>query len=171
MASDSNILIRPLGPDDAEAFRSLRLSALLTTPEAFGASHAEEAAQPLSVFEARLSPESPGQVFGAFLGDSLVGTAGFLATNSAKTRHKGKLWGVYVAPDVRGHGAGEKLVTAVIEHARRHVLILQANVVTTNRAAYVLYEKLGFAPYGIESRGLCIDGVFHDEALLALELG
>lgn len=169
MASESTILIRPLGPEDAEAFRSLRLAALLATPEAFGASHAEEAARPLSAFEARLSPQQPSLVFGAFLDGSLVGTAGFLAMTSAKSRHKGTLWGVYVAPDARGHGIGAKLVGAVIAHARRHVLILQANVVTTNRTAYLLYESLGFTPYGIESKALCVDGVFHDEALLALD--
>lgn len=170
MASESTILIRPLGPDDAEAFRTLRLAALETVPEAFGASHAEEAGQPLSAFASRLSPEPPGRVFGAFLGDALVGTAGFRISNSPKIRHKGYLWGVYVATAARGHGVGEKLVSAVIEHARAHVLILQANVVSTNRTAYVLYERLGFAPYGIESRALFVDGVFHDEALLALDL-
>ncbi|RDJ21039.1 GNAT family N-acetyltransferase [Bosea caraganae] len=171
MASESTILIRPLGPDDSEAFRSLRLAALQSAPEAFGASHAEEAAQPLAFFATRLSPESPSQVFGAFLDDALVGTAGFLAMNSPKTRHRGKLWGVYVAPAARGHGLGETLVSTVIDHARRHVLVLQANVVTTNRAAYRLYDRLGFEPYGIESRALHVDGVFHDEALLALDLG
>lgn len=166
----ADILIRPLGRDDAEAFRSLRLTALETSPEAFGASHAEEATQPVSFFASRLSPEPPGQVFGAFLGDVLVGMAGFGGSNSAKSRHKGRLWGVYVMPAARGHGLGGKLVSAVIEHARRHVLILQANVVTSNRTAYLLYERLGFAPYGIESKALCVDGTFHDEALLALDL-
>lgn len=165
----ADILIRPLGPDDAEAFRALRLAALQATPEAFGASHAEEAARPLERFAERLAPEPPSRVFGAFAGDALVGTAGFLAMNSAKTRHKGMLWGVYVASDWRGHGIGEKLVAAVIAHAQHHVLTLRANVVTTNRAAYALYTRLGFAPYGIESRALCVDGTFHDEALLALD--
>lgn len=167
----AEILIRPLAADDAETFRNLRLTALETSPEAFGASHAEEAAQSLSFFAARLAPEPPGQVLGAFLGDVLVGMAGFRTLNSPKSRHKGYLWGVYVARAARGHGIGEKLVTAVIEHARRHVLILQANVVTINRGAYLLYEKLGFVPYGIESRALRIGDVFYDEALLALDFG
>lgn len=167
----TEILIRPLAADDAEAFRALRLSALETAPQAFGASHDEEAAQPLASFAAKLAPEPPGQVFGAFLGDILVGIAGFRTLNSPKARHKGYLWGVYVVEAARGHGIGEMLVTAVIEHARRHVLILQANVVTTNRSAYVLYEKLGFVPYGIESRALRIGDAFYDEALLALDFG
>lgn len=167
----ADVLIRPLVAEDAQAYRALRLEALLATPEAFGASHAEEAARPLSFFEERLSPQAPSRVFGAYADGALVGMAGFIVGNSAKIRHKGTLWGLYVAPAVRGHSVGEALITTVIEHARRHVVILQVHVVTTNRPAYRLYDRLGFSPYGIESRGLCVDGVFYDEALLALELG
>jgi RimJ/RimL family protein N-acetyltransferase len=41
--------------------------------------------------------------------------------------------------------------------------------VTTNSVALRLYERLGFKPYGIESKALRIDGAFFDEALLALD--
>jgi ribosomal protein S18 acetylase RimI-like enzyme len=169
MAAFSDSLIRPLGPGDAGAFRAQRLQALATAPEAFGASHAEEAARPLSAFAERLAPPAPSLVFGAFVRDELVGSAGFLAATSAKSRHKGTLWGVYVMPEQRGRGFARRLVEAVIAHAAQHVLILNANVVTTNAVARALYETLGFRGYGIEAKALCVDGVFHDEALLALD--
>lgn len=159
--------VRALKEDDWVAFRALRLAALSDTPEAFGASHAEEAARPEAFFRARLAADPPSQVFGAFSNDDLVGIAGFLAGSSAKARHKGQLWGVYVRPDRRKDGVGQALVEAVVAHAARHVTILQARVVTTNRAAHTLYSRLGFTPYGIESKALCVDGTFYDEALLA----
>lgn len=166
----AGVRVRPLVEEDWVAFRALRLVALSDTPEAFGASHIEEAAQPDTFFRSSLSAEEPNKVFGAFSdsGD-LVGIAGFRATFSAKSRHKGVLWGVYVVAGWRGDGVGRALVGAVIAHATRHVLVLQARVVTTNRAAHSLYARLGFAPYGIESKALYVNSQFYDEALLALD--
>jgi len=164
------VKIKPLNATHAEAYRNLRLQALATAPEAFGASHAEEAARPLSAFAERINPPEPSRVFGAFAGNQLVGIAGFMVATSPKSRHKGTLWGVYVAPEQRGRGIARGLVEAVIAHATRHVVMLQANVVMTNQHARTLYEGLGFQTYGIETKALCVDGVFHDEALLALDL-
>jgi ribosomal protein S18 acetylase RimI-like enzyme len=169
MGRQSTVTTRPLVAADAEAYRALRLAALLGHPEAFGASHAEEAARPLSVFAERIVPPEPSRVFGALLGNELVGIAGFLASPSPKSRHRGTLWGVYVAPEQRGIGLAVALVEAVIAHAERHVLVLQARAVTSNIMALRLYERLGFISYGVEAKALCVDGVFHDEALLALD--
>ncbi|POR56827.1 GNAT family N-acetyltransferase [Bosea psychrotolerans] len=164
-----NITIRPLDATDAEAYRTLRLQALLQAPEAFGASHAEEAARPPATFIARITPAPPSLVFGAFADAELVGIAGFLAGSSEKSRHRGMLWGVYLAPDWRGRGIARALVEAVVQHAAQHVLVLQARAVTTNSVALHLYERLGFKPYGIESKALRINDALFDEALLALD--
>ncbi|WP_439499653.1 GNAT family N-acetyltransferase [Bosea sp. (in: a-proteobacteria)] len=169
MTEQASITIRPLAATDAEAYRAIRLAALAETPEAFGASLTEESARPLERFAERLTPPAPSLVFGAFTGSELVGTAGFLAGSSEKSRHRGTLWGVHVAPAARGRGTGEALVAAAIAQAKRHVVVLQARVVTTNRTARKLYERLGFRPYGIESKALCIDGAYFDEALLSLD--
>jgi RimJ/RimL family protein N-acetyltransferase len=162
-------LIRPFEAADAEACRRLRLDALRQAPEAFGASHAEEMARPLSAFSERIAPAAPSLVFGALHGTALIGMAGFLASASEKSCHRGALWGVYVAPDARGQGLATALVKAVIAHASQHVIVLQARVVTTNAAAQRLYERLGFRAYGVEAKALRVDGAFFDEALLALD--
>ena len=74
--------IRRLDATDAAAFQALRLSALLDTPEAFGASHEEELALTPAQVAERFA-EAPAQgVFGAFDGQTLVGMAG-LARDSA----------------------------------------------------------------------------------------
>lgn len=169
MIAVSDTLIRPLTADDAGAYRALRLAALLDAPEAFGASHADEAAQPLTAFADRVSPRGPSCVFGAFSGERLMGIAGFLAGTFEKTRHRGTLWGVYVAPEARGHGLAAALVEAVIAQAAGHFVVLQARVVTTNGTARRLYARLGFRDYGIETKALRVGNTFHDEALIALE--
>ncbi|HEY5797039.1 MAG TPA: GNAT family N-acetyltransferase [Bosea sp. (in: a-proteobacteria)] len=169
MADLTTATIRPLTAEDAPAYRALRLSALADTPAAFGASHREEAAQPLDWFTARITPLPPSRVYGVFNGNALIGIAGFLAYGGEKKRHIGLLWGVYVAPAGRGSGIAAALVGAVIAHAREHVLVLHADVGVDNQPAQRLYERLGFGSYGIQPKALRIDGVFHDEAMLALD--
>jgi len=162
--------IRLLGPADAADYRPLRLQALRDHPEAFGASHEDEAARSLDMTARRLDGGPLNCVFGAFAGENLIGTAGFIVPDrSPKSRHKGLLVGVHVAPAHRGHGLGRALVTAVIDHARAHVVLLQAGVGVANTPALRLYESLGFRHYGREDKALRVDGVFIDEALIVLD--
>ncbi len=169
-SSDAMPAIRLLTSADAAAFRELRLTALASAPEAFGSSYAEEAAQSVESFHARIPDVGPDAIFGAFAEGWLVGTSGFAANQRAKHRHKGLLWGVFVQPQWRGRGLGERLVRHVIAHACEHVLLLHATVGTSNQTARALYHRLGFVPYGIERQALCIDGVFYDEELLVANL-
>lgn len=169
MTGPASITIRALGASDAEAFRTLRLAGLADTPEAFGASLADESARPLERFTERLTPPAPSRVFGAFSGPDLVGIAGFLAYDGEKHRHIGLLWGVYLRPDQRGKGTAARLIEALIAHARQHVVILHADVGADNHAARRLYEGLGFRLYGVQPKALCMDGRYIDEAMLALD--
>jgi GNAT superfamily N-acetyltransferase len=170
MATHPTIHIRRLVPADADALRALRMEALTTAPEAFGSSPEEESARPMDLVRSRLDAALPDAVFGAFAGDNLVGMAGFALSQGVKKRHKGLLWGVFVRAGWRDRGTGEQLVCAVIEHARNHVLLLQASVVITNGSARRIYERLGFSAYGIEHRALRVGDAFHDEELLVLDL-
>jgi GNAT superfamily N-acetyltransferase len=171
MQSDNtNIMIRALGVPDAEAYRELRLTALATSPEAFGSSYEEESELSLDSFRARVVPTGRNVIFGTFAADRLVGMAGFVADEKVKKRHKGTLWGVFLMPEWRGRGLGDRLVRRVVDHATEHVLILQANVVTTNQKARETYARLGFVAFGRERQALCIDGVFYDDEHLALDL-
>lgn len=164
------LAIRPLTSADATAYRALRLQALRDHPDAFGASYEDEAARSLEMTARRLDGGPTNCVFGAIVEDDLVGTAGFVVPDrSAKSRHKGLLVGVHVAPAHRGRAIGRALVAAVIAHARGHVVLLQAAVGVTNAPALRLYESLGFRQYGREEKALRVDGVFVDEALIVLD--
>jgi RimJ/RimL family protein N-acetyltransferase len=168
--ANTNITIRALGAADAEAYRELRLMALATSPEAFSASYEEEAEHALDRFRARVVSTGRNVIFGAFANGHLVGMAGFAASEQAKKRHKGTLWGVFLMPGWRGRGLADRLIRRVVEHATEHVVVLQASVVATNQKARQAYARFGFVPYGIERQALCIGGIYYDTEHLALNL-
>ena len=159
--------VRRLSASDAANFRDLRLDGLRAHPEAFGASWEEEAAQPLPWFVDRLSRNV---IFGGGpTGTSdLWGVAGFYVLDSAKQRHKGVLWGMFVQPEARGTGLAPSLVARVLEHAKETVEEVRLTVVANNMAAVRLYERAGFQQYGLERRALKIGDDYYDEVLMAL---
>ena len=160
------IVIRQLQPGDVEAYRALRLAALAESPEAFGSDVGTESASPVEAFAHTLSS---GYVAGAFAGERLVAIAGFRAMDREKMRHRGDIWGVYVAPDARGTGVGRRVMEHILEHARTRVLQVHLAVTATNAAAVALYDRLGFVRYGTEPRALKVNGRYLDEHLMVLQ--
>ncbi|WP_315926493.1 GNAT family N-acetyltransferase [Mesorhizobium sp. SP-1A] len=169
MAADS-IPIRPLTIADAVAYRRLRLAALIDSPEAFSSSPQDEEHLSDAEIAARAAPAPPGIVFGAFMGGELSGMAVYLPDTRLKTRHKGTMVGVYVAPALRGTGTGRRLVEHVVRHAATQGVILQCVVAVGNEAARRLYRSLGFQPYGLERDAVFVNGRYFDDELLALDL-
>lgn len=161
----SPLTIRILGEADAEAYRTIRLRALLTAPEAFGSLHAIEAKRPLADHAARLAST---RVFVAYDGSEMVGMAGFARNAAPKEAHKGFLWGFYVDPATRGQGVGTTLLAAVLEHARTSVEQVTLTAVEGNTPALALYEKAGFSRYGLEPRALKTPSGYANEVLMAL---
>jgi len=86
-----------------------------------------------------------------------------------KMRHRGDIWGVYVAPDARGTGVGRRVMEHILEHARTRVLQVHLAVTATNAAAVALYDRLGFVRYGTEPRALKVNGRYLDEHLMVLQ--
>jgi ribosomal protein S18 acetylase RimI-like enzyme len=161
------IEIRRLRPHEAGRFREIRLEALSSNPESFGASYEVEDGKPLEWFAERLANFN---VFGAYRGTDLLGIAGFAVHTGPKMSHKGFLWTRFVRPHARRRGVGRRLVEAIVETARRSVEILQLTVVSDNVPALRLYLALGFVQYGVERHGLKVDGRYYDEVLMAKDL-
>src|SRR4051812_27808901 len=103
--------IRRLSVNESELYREIRLEALRSHPEAFGASFENESAQPLAFFNGRLADNV---IFGGFEAHDLLGTAGFMAQPGTKRQHKALLWGMFVRPAARGTGLARLLVQAVL---------------------------------------------------------
>ena len=109
---------------------------------------------------------------GAVQEGRLMGTAGFYREKNLKTRHKGRIWGVYVTPASRGAGVGKGMLQKVLERVAKMEGLEQVllSVAATQTAAYRLYCALGFEMFGCEPRALRIGERFIDEQYLVLRL-
>lgn len=163
--------IRVLNPDDASAYRELRLRALREHPEAFATSHAEALERSVADTAGRLSPGPEHVTLGAFDEDRLVGMATLRRPAGASVRHRATVTAMYVAPQARERGLGRALLERILEVAREWGVSDVALAVTVgNHPARSLYASAGFASYGIEPRSLCVDGRFYDTEWMNLQL-
>ena len=162
-----SVIVRPLGLADLEEYRTIRLSALKTAPDAFGSVHAIEASRPIERHAERLTASL---VFGAYDDQHIVGMVGLKPEDGPRDAHKGFMWGFYVEPEYRKSGIGSALIAAVLQAAHGVVEQVMLSVVAENVAAIALYEKFGFTRYGIEPRALKTAAGYSDEVLMVLFL-
>ncbi len=155
-----DIEVRRLTVDDAEAYRAIRLEALEKHPEAFQATYESSAGLPLEVFAQRIKRYA---LFGGFADGELVGFVGFYPLRNPRIAHKGLLWGMYVTEAARGTGLAERIIEAVVEHARGQVEQILISVITDNERARRFYQRMGFEAYGLERRALKIGKQYYDE--------
>ena len=152
--------IRRLEIADAPVYRKLRLRGLREHPDAFTSSFEEENLRALAETEKRLSPASDTVMWGAFVEGTLAGVVGMSRETRLKNRHKATLVAMYVAPEYGGRGLGKALVDTVVQAAKAEGLALLILTVTEgNRQAAALYERAGFASFGIEPDAIRVNGV------------
>lgn len=169
--NETKPVIRALNEQDAEAFHAMRLQATQNYPAGIVTTYDEEAQRTPEASRARVSPGADETVFGAFDGETLVGITGLYRDPRRKVAHKGLIWGVFVDPAYRRGGVGRQLLESAIDHARG-MRLLQIHLVVSalNPRAQALYRSFGFVRYGVEPRGLCVDGEYADDELMVLFL-
>ncbi|MEN3952471.1 GNAT family N-acetyltransferase [Iodidimonas sp. SYSU 1G8] len=159
--------IRRIGSSETEAFREIRLECLRLHPDAFGTVWEVEREQPDSHFERMLQDH---QFWGGFLEGRLSGIVGFYVMPRAKERHRGVLYAMYVRPAAHGTGLADKLVDAVLTHARPLVDLVWLKVAALNEPARKLYDRFGFEVYGLEKASLRVAGIDVDQEYRVLML-
>lgn len=148
--------IRPLVPDDAEAFFETRLRALETCPRAFSASPERFRARGVEGCRSMIeSVEDVRVTLGVWSEGRLVGIAGFVRDEGEERSPTGFVWGVFVDEGVRGQGVGVALMNALVGLLRSFAGLEQATleVYEDNHAAVGLYRRVGFETFRDETRG------------------
>src|SRR5688500_5867870 len=107
--------IRRLTTKDAPAWRELRVRMLREHAEAFGEHVEDFLLRTPAELETRVIE---GNVFGAVLEGTLVGSAGWRPEQGRKRAHIGMIWGMYVAPEARSRGIGGALLDTMLGEIR-----------------------------------------------------
>ena len=137
--------------NDLQAFKTIRIEAVLDAPESFGESSTEVMHRDEKSFIHNLSDHDKGDfVLGYFDHGILLGVAGYYREANEKLSHKGNIWGVYVTPSYRGQGVSTLLLAKAIEiiRVRTGIKQLQLAVATSNAPAVKLYESFGLRSMG-----------------------
>jgi RimJ/RimL family protein N-acetyltransferase len=103
----------------------------------------------------------------ALMDDVVVGWCNVPPASRAVSAHVGDLFMGLLA-EWRGQGIGERL----LRHAMRAADLfgfqrVELGVFATNAAAAALYRKVGFVEEGIKRKAILIDGIYHDEIIMA----
>ena len=138
------MILRALTADDWADFRAVRLESLRDAPEAFGSGLAEWAAAGEQRWRRRLT-DVPCTVLAELDGRA----AGVVSGTAPGTGGAVELLSLWVAPFARGRGAGDALVGAVLDWAKRHgARRVVLRVHDDNPHARNLYRRNGFVPAG-----------------------
>ena len=137
-------------PDHWRQLRSLRLEALTTDPQAFGATLAEEARLPEARWRARIDDaRASGRAWllVAERGGRMVGMIGALIKDDPETA---QAIAFYVTPDARGSGVGAALLEQLIARVALAPAVsrIELRVRDGQNAAVALYRRAGFVVVG-----------------------
>jgi GNAT superfamily N-acetyltransferase len=133
MQTPEPLAIRRLVEADAPAFMAMRIAAIVENPHISAVPPPRKT--PPGGGIRRPHPQQTGWGRGVrrvSRGETLVGIAAMFRPASGTMKHRGTLWGVHVVPGERGGDTAERLIGAVIEHARRHVDLLTGHVTVGN---------------------------------------
>ncbi len=158
---------------DLPAFRTLRLRAVKETPGAFGATVADERKTADKTYLLGFGIGAKNNfLLGGFVNGELAGVVGFRRFALGNLKHKGAIWGMYVAPEHRKRGMGAELLKECLVRAAKKIglELVQLAVESGNKSAIGLYQRAGFRKYAVEKRGLKVGRKYYDEFWMQADL-
>lgn len=161
-ASQPEVLIRPVGEEDAEAlWRISRQEGVMETTLTLPSDRLERRRAVLRELG------SDNHWFVAVVGDAVVGLAG-LDVGRGRLRHSGHVF-LFVAREWQGRGIGSRLLQTLLDLADNWLLLrrVELTVIAENDRAKRLYERLGFAVEGLRKMSVASQGQLKDEYLMA----
>jgi ribosomal protein S18 acetylase RimI-like enzyme len=152
--------LREVTTEDWPLWREVRLAALTDAPQSFKARLVDWHHGGEQRWRSRL--EMPdGYNIVAFIKGRAVGVASGVPGGHGIS----ELRSVWVSPDARGRGVGDRLIAAVEAWARRSdAKTLRLAVLPGNEAAIALYRRHGFVATG-EAGSLLADGVTREQIM------
>ena len=153
----SEVEIRPIRPEDAEAIHALRLLPSVIDGTMAIPSERMERSQRLL---ANLGPDD--HTFVAVVDGVIVGMAG-LHVEAGKRRHTGNI-GMMVHDQFQGRGIGRELLEALLHVADNFLGLVRVEleVYPDNERAIRLYESCGFAHEGRKRKAVWRHGEHQD---------
>ena len=143
--------VRRIHADEGALLREIRLRALRDSPSAFSSTLDRELAYEDELWASRASTASSGDKAATFVAES--GTQDWLGLvtilgadhEAASGSGSAELVSMWIAPEARRLGLGEKLVQAALQFARGcNVPAMELSVTRGNESAMRLYLRLGF---------------------------
>ena len=146
--TQNSFQVRRAVAGDEPVLRALRIEALSEAPEAFGSTLDRELARTSADWQRWLSPSA------TFILDTATGPQG-LAAGVPDAADPGlvSLMAMWVHPTLRGSGAADLLVKAVLDWAEQvGAHLVRLDVIQGNDRARRLYERHQFRPTGHTER-------------------
>src|SRR4051794_9921252 len=158
----SEVEIRPVRPEDAEAIHQLRLlPSVIDNTMAIPSERVSDAQRRLDAY----GPDD--HAFVAVVDGQVVGMAG-LHVGSRKLRHTGSL-GMMVHDQFQGRGIGREMLEMLLHVADNFVGLVRVEleVYPDNVRAIALYESCGFEHEGRKRKAVWRHGEHQDVLLMA----
>jgi ribosomal protein S18 acetylase RimI-like enzyme len=164
----ARITVRRLTEADAEIWRDLRLEMLRGEPTSYATRLEDCVNRPVEEWRRALRIL---HYVATFVGDRAVGAMGLWPCSGTAERHRGSLIAVWLAPEWRGQGWADAMLSTIVDIACKHGIVqLELGVEAENARAIRFYGRQGFVAIGRHPRYLRHDGIYHDELLMVRRL-
>ncbi|HTO72743.1 MAG TPA: GNAT family N-acetyltransferase [Gemmatimonadales bacterium] len=144
METEPDLRVRRAVAGDVATLRELRIQALTDAPAAFGSTLERELGRTSAEWARWVSPSATFILEVDAIPRGVA--AGVPDADDASLVHLMAMW---LDPALRGSGAADRLVRAVLDWATSHGAVrIRLDVILGNEAAIRLYERHGFRPTG-----------------------